>query len=214
LLRRKTCSREVANAVASVRTEGACAIHLLEEATGAWYAVPGACHADLVAPAVTRHPDGRWYAEWSPHISTPARDSSRSRSPPAMSSSESCSCRFDPAVPLADDEREVVELLAAEAALALHMRRLHENARRQQREAEELAWVARTLNETLDVTEVGRRVVDSVLLLFGATFSRLAHARARWRARRARMGGRTAGILGTHGRARCRLTSWRIRSWH
>jgi len=164
--------REVANAVASVRTDGACAIHLLEEATGAWYAVPGACHADLVAPAVTRHPDGRWHAEWSPHL-----DARAGFFAVAVTARDVLFgvvlLRFDPAAPLADDEREVVELLAAEAALALHMRRLHENARRQQREAEELAWVARTLNETLDVTEVGRRVVDSVLLLFGATFSRL-----------------------------------------
>src|SRR4051812_13955163 len=64
--------RQVADAVASVRADGACAIHLLDEVTGAWHAVPGACHAPLEAPHVVRLPDGRWQAPWSPHIDSRA----------------------------------------------------------------------------------------------------------------------------------------------
>ena len=45
--------------------------------------------------------------------------------------------------------------------------------RRVERAAGELARLARVLTETLDVEEVGRRTVESVLPLFGAAFSRL-----------------------------------------
>ncbi|MBM3219268.1 MAG: response regulator [Candidatus Rokubacteria bacterium] len=164
--------RQVADAVASVRADGACAIHLLEETTGAWPPVPGACHADLVAPAVVRSADGRWSAPWSPHL-----DPQAGIFAVAIVARDIVFgvvlLRFEPAASLTDEEREVVELLAAEAALALHMARLNARAWKRQREAEELAWLARALNETLDPAEVGRRIVDSVLLLFDATFSRL-----------------------------------------
>ena len=45
--------------------------------------------------------------------------------------------------------------------------------RRVERAAVELARLARLLTETLDVEEVGRRTVESVVPLFGAAFSRL-----------------------------------------
>jgi len=163
---------QVADAVASVRADGACAIHLLDETTGAWQPVPGACHADLAAPPVVRDAQRRWHAPWSPHL-----DARAGIFAVAIVARDVVfgvvMLRFAPSSALNDEEREVVELLAAEAALALHMARLTERAWKRQREAEELAWLARTLNETLDIAEVGRRIVDSVLLLFDATFSRL-----------------------------------------
>jgi len=162
----------ISKAVASVRDGAVCAIHLLDEATGAWRPAPGACQADLTAPSVVRDTAGRWQAPWSPSY-----DGKAGLLAIAIATGEALfgvvMLRVDPATPVSAEEREVVELLAAEAALALHMARLHGRAQRQQREAEELAWLARALNETLDVTEVGRRIVDSVLLLFGGTFSRL-----------------------------------------
>ncbi len=55
---------------------------------------------------------------------------------------------------------------------------LSEEARRRQREAEALAEVARTLTESLDVVDVARRIVASVLRLFGARSSGIRLLRA------------------------------------
>jgi signal transduction histidine kinase len=118
--------REVARAAAAVRRDGACAIHLLDEATGAWTPVRGACQADLVAPAVTRTPGGAWDVSWSPHL-----DARAGVFAVAIVARDVLFgvvlLQFDPALPLADDDREMIELLAAEAALALHIHRLHES---------------------------------------------------------------------------------------
>ncbi|HBA40131.1 MAG TPA: hypothetical protein DCZ05_10430 [Deltaproteobacteria bacterium] len=53
-------------------------------------------------------------------------------------------------------------LLAAQAGAALENARLYEETERRRREAEELARVAKTLTETLDMTAVAERVVTSV----------------------------------------------------
>src|SRR5262249_11724877 len=62
---------------------------------------------------------------------------------------------------------------ADEAALVLENARLYVDSTQRRREAEELARLARMLTESLDVAEVGRRIVDSVLPLFRASFARL-----------------------------------------
>ncbi len=72
-----------------------------------------------------------------------------------------------------DGEQRMVAAFADQVALALRNARLFADRVRRQREAEELARVARALTESLDVGEVGRRVVDGVLSLFDACSSSL-----------------------------------------
>jgi GAF domain-containing protein len=71
-----------------------------------------------------------------------------------------------------DEEVEFLTAVAAQAAIAIHNARLHEETERRGREAEELARTARFLTETLDMSAVGERIVTSVRGLFvveGAT---------------------------------------------
>jgi GAF domain-containing protein/CheY-like chemotaxis protein len=68
---------------------------------------------------------------------------------------------------------ELAQALADQAALALENARLFREATRRRREAEQLAQIGRMLTETLDMTAVGQRIVDSLLPLFGAHSSGL-----------------------------------------
>jgi len=52
--------------------------------------------------------------------------------------------------------------------LAIEKNRLFEESERRRREAEELGRISRTLTESLDVSAVGERIVESVLPLFAA----------------------------------------------
>ena len=61
------------------------------------------------------------------------------------------------------DEIEFLTALAGLAAIAIYNAQLYETAERRRREAEELARIARSLTETLDMKAVGERVVASVL---------------------------------------------------
>src|SRR6266852_2565452 len=72
-----------------------------------------------------------------------------------------------------EEEREDIDLFAAQAALAIKNARLFGEAERRRREAEALAAVARGLAESLDEAEVGARIVNGVLALLGGSFSRL-----------------------------------------
>ncbi len=66
-----------------------------------------------------------------------------------------------------DGEVALLQTFADQAALALENARLFEETERRRREAEELARVARSLTESLDMTAVGERIVASVQELFG-----------------------------------------------
>jgi PAS domain S-box-containing protein len=70
-------------------------------------------------------------------------------------------------------ELEVAQAFANQAAIALENARLYDEARRRQRESEALVRVARSLTESLAVADVARRVVESVVPLFGARSSGL-----------------------------------------
>ncbi len=70
-------------------------------------------------------------------------------------------------------EADLLQTFADQAALALENARHYSEATRRQREAEELARVARMLTESLDVADLGERIVSSLLALFGVTSSRL-----------------------------------------
>jgi len=67
----------------------------------------------------------------------------------------------------AEDDRELLTSFASQAAVAVRNARLFAEATRRQREAEELARVARTMTETLNVAAVSDRVVQSLLPIFG-----------------------------------------------
>src|SRR5688572_5481725 len=64
------------------------------------------------------------------------------------------------------EEIEFLTALAGQAAIAIQNAQLYEDAERRRHEAEELARIARSLTETLDMKAVGERVVASVLELF------------------------------------------------
>ncbi|MBI2017230.1 MAG: GAF domain-containing protein, partial [Candidatus Rokubacteria bacterium] len=64
------------------------------------------------------------------------------------------------------EDGRLVEAFAGQAALALENARLYAEATQRAREAEELARVARTLTESLDVATVADRVVESATALF------------------------------------------------
>ena len=71
------------------------------------------------------------------------------------------------------EDLRLAEAFADEAALALENARLYAETTRRQREAEELAGLARSLTESLDVSDVVGRTVESVIPLFGARSSTL-----------------------------------------
>ncbi|HET7875990.1 MAG TPA: GAF domain-containing protein, partial [Methylomirabilota bacterium] len=71
------------------------------------------------------------------------------------------------------DEAQLLQAFADQAALALENARLYAEATRRQREAEELARVARMLTGSLDMADLGQRIVDSVLPLFAVSSARL-----------------------------------------
>jgi signal transduction histidine kinase len=72
-----------------------------------------------------------------------------------------------------DDEVRLAQAVADQAALSLDNAQLYVEGARRRREAEELARVARSLTETLDVAAVGRHIVEGVCPLLGVAFARL-----------------------------------------
>jgi GAF domain-containing protein/CheY-like chemotaxis protein len=72
-----------------------------------------------------------------------------------------------------DAEARLLQAFADQAALALENARLYAETTRRQREAEELARLAQTLTESLDVSDVVGRTVESVIPLFAAQSSTL-----------------------------------------
>jgi GAF domain-containing protein/CheY-like chemotaxis protein len=75
---------------------------------------------------------------------------------------------FPPHEPPTDDERASIEVLAAQAAVAIRNARLFRELDERRRAAEAIANVGRVLAETLDETVVANRIVESVLPLFNA----------------------------------------------
>jgi len=76
------------------------------------------------------------------------------------------------------EDLRLAEAFADQAALALENARLYAETTRRQREAEELARLARGLTESLDVNAVAQRIADSVLAQFGAQSAGLRVLRA------------------------------------
>jgi len=70
-----------------------------------------------------------------------------------------------------DAEAGLLQAFADQAALALENARLYAEATRRRHEAEELARLAQILTESLDVSDVVGRTVESVMPLFGAQSS-------------------------------------------
>jgi len=83
----------------------------------------------------------------------------------ALSISDRTGRVFSPA------EAQLLQAFADQAALALENARLYAETTRRRHEAEQLARLAQTLTESLDVSDVVRRTVESVLPLFGAKSS-------------------------------------------
>jgi GAF domain-containing protein/CheY-like chemotaxis protein len=76
--------------------------------------------------------------------------------------------RGDDAPPFSADDLAVLESFATQAAIVMENARLHAQAERRRDEAEALARVARTLTESLEVSAVGARIVESVVALLSA----------------------------------------------
>jgi len=72
-----------------------------------------------------------------------------------------------------ESDVRLAQAVADQAALTLENARLYVEATRRRLEAEELASVARSLTETLDVAAVGRHIVEGVCPLLSARFARL-----------------------------------------
>ncbi len=72
-----------------------------------------------------------------------------------------------------DDDERLAQTFGDQAALALANARLFAESAQRRAEAEELARLARTLTESLDVSDVVERTVESVLPLFRARSSLL-----------------------------------------
>jgi GAF domain-containing protein/DNA-binding response OmpR family regulator len=70
-------------------------------------------------------------------------------------------------------ELRLVKGISDQAAMFMENARLYDEATRRRREAEELARLARTLTESLDVADVGERIVASAAPLMGGTFAML-----------------------------------------
>jgi GAF domain-containing protein len=73
---------------------------------------------------------------------------------------------FPPKEPPTEDERESIEALSAQLAVAIRNARLYRELDERRRAAEALANVSRALVETLDETAVANRIVENVLPLF------------------------------------------------
>jgi GAF domain-containing protein/CheY-like chemotaxis protein len=70
-----------------------------------------------------------------------------------------------------DADAQLLQAFADQAGLALENARLYAETTRRRQEAEQLATLAQTLTESLDVSDVVGRTVESVLPLFGAKSS-------------------------------------------
>jgi signal transduction histidine kinase len=67
-----------------------------------------------------------------------------------------------------EQEIEFLSTLAAQGSIAIMNSQLYEKAERRRREAEELARLAQSLTETLDMAAIGERIVTSVREILGA----------------------------------------------
>ncbi len=81
--------------------------------------------------------------------------------------------RFEEGRELPPEEIQALQSFADQAALALENARLYGESQRERREATALAEAARTLAVSLDIDEVGDRMVDAVIEIFGAHSSSL-----------------------------------------
>ncbi|HEX6209455.1 MAG TPA: GAF domain-containing protein, partial [Methylomirabilota bacterium] len=97
------------------------------------------------------------------HLSVPLR--AKSQVLGALSVSDRAGRRFS------DAEAQLLQACADQAALALENAQLYAETTRRRQEAEQLARLAQTLTESLDVSDVVGRTVESVLPLFGAKSS-------------------------------------------
>ncbi|MEX2147017.1 MAG: GAF domain-containing protein, partial [Candidatus Rokuibacteriota bacterium] len=70
-----------------------------------------------------------------------------------------------------DEEVRLAQAFADQAALVLSSAQLYAEATRRRHEAEELARLAQRLTESLDISDVVERTVESVVTLFGAQSS-------------------------------------------
>jgi GAF domain-containing protein len=185
--------REVAAAVGALRPAIFCVVRLADPVAGG-YRVPGTggAHEAAVAP-VLRFGEGLTHVvaeSGGPLLVLDAQADSRTAGldPQALrefpiyygvpiQAGETLlgvlSVSFPGGAPPTADEREAIELYAGQAAVAIRNAQLFAQSVRREREAEELARIARVLTESLDVADVGPRIVESVLPLFEARSSGL-----------------------------------------
>ena len=185
--------REVVAAVAAMRPALFCVVRLVDHAAGGYrVAGTGGANEEAVVP-ILRFGEGLTHAVAAlgrPLLVVDAPSDSRTAGldPRALrefpiyygvpiQSGDTLlgilSVSFPAGAPPRADEREAIELYAGQAAVAIRNARLFEQTKRREREAEELARTSRVLSESLDVSDVGERIVESVLPLFEARASGL-----------------------------------------
>jgi signal transduction histidine kinase/CheY-like chemotaxis protein len=76
--------------------------------------------------------------------------------------------------PFSADDVDLIEMLAAQAAIAMDNARLYEDAERRRREAEVVADLAREINASLDLDTVLMRVAEGARVLCAADMVRIA----------------------------------------
>jgi signal transduction histidine kinase/ActR/RegA family two-component response regulator len=177
----ETVLQRVAGAVVALRSDAACAVRLVDPARGGYrlsaLAGPVSARLDLVpfgqglshVVAESRRPLLVADLAGDPRMVGPPERGAYLGVPIEVGTEllGVLSVSFAVGAPPSAEEQEAIELLAGQAAVAIRNARDFARSEARRRGAEGLAAVSRALAETLDPTEIARRVAAGLLAQFG-----------------------------------------------